>query len=97
MTFRIINAIDTKRPGAFLLENFMGLVTHRPETLRIILGRLRAVGGGVYDVGYRVLDTADHGLPQRRERVFIVGLRKRTNPGLCAGPGQHTGSSTTRL
>ena len=80
--FRIIKAIDTKRPRAFLLENVKGLVTHHPETLRIILGRLRAVGGGIYDVGYRVLDTADHGLPQHRERVFIVGLRKRKNPDL---------------
>ena len=79
--FRIINAIDTKRPRAFLLENVKGLVTHHPETLRIILGRLRAVGGGTYDVGYRALDTADHGLPQHRERVFIVGLRIRKNSG----------------
>ena len=39
--FRIIKPIDTKRPRAFLLENVKGLVTHHPETLRIILGRLR--------------------------------------------------------
>ena len=65
-------------------------MTHHPETLRIILGRLRAVGGGRYDVGYRELDTADHGLPQHHERVFIVGLRKERPPTLFsqfAGPG----------
>ena len=43
----------------------------------MILGRLRAIGGGIYDVGHRVLDTAKHGLPQHRERVFIVGVRRR--------------------
>ena len=31
----------------------------------------------MYDVGHSVLDTAKHGLPQHRERVFIVGIRRR--------------------
>ena len=75
--FRIIKAIAHKRPRAFLLENVKGLVTCHPETLRMILERLRAIGGGAYEVGHRVLDTAEHGLPQHRERVFIIGLRKR--------------------
>ena len=75
--FRIIKAIAHKRPRAFLLENVKGLVTCHPETLRMILERLRAIGGGMYEVGHRVLDTAKHGLPQHRERVFIIGFRKR--------------------
>ena len=33
----------------------------------MILERLRAIGGGIYVVGHRVLDTAEHGLPQHRE------------------------------
>ena len=45
----------------------------------MILGRLRAIGGGIYDVGHRVLDTAKHGLPQHRERVFIIGIRRRNS------------------
>jgi DNA (cytosine-5)-methyltransferase 1 len=75
--FLIIKASAQKRPRAFLLENVKGLVTCHPEALRMILQRLRAIGGGLYEVGHRVLDTAQHGLPQHRERVFIVGLRKR--------------------
>ena len=43
----------------------------------MISGRLRAIGGGIYNVGHRVLDTAKHGLPQHRERVLIVGIRRR--------------------
>ena len=74
-----MKAIATKKPRAFLLENVKGLLSCHPEALRMILGRLRAIGGGIYDVGHRVLDTAKHGLPQHRERVFIVGIRKRNS------------------
>jgi DNA (cytosine-5)-methyltransferase 1 len=72
-----MKAIATKKPQALLLVNVKGLLSCHPETLRMILGRLRAIGGGIYDVGHRVLDTAKHGLPQHRERVFIVGIRRR--------------------
>jgi len=75
--FRIIKAIACKRPRAFVLENVKGLVTCHRETLQMILERLRAIGGGMYEVGHRVLDTAQHGLPQHRKRVFIIGFRKR--------------------
>ena len=43
----------------------------------MIVGRLCSIGGGIYGVGHRVLDTAKHGLPQHHERVFIVGIRRR--------------------
>ncbi|MFM7978379.1 MAG: DNA cytosine methyltransferase, partial [Candidatus Fonsibacter sp.] len=61
-----------------MLEYVKGLVSRRPEALRKILARLRNIGGGIYDVGHPVLDTAKHGFPQHRERVFIVGIRRRT-------------------
>jgi DNA (cytosine-5)-methyltransferase 1 len=75
--FRIIHAIAFKKPRASLLENVKGLVTCHPKAFQRILARLRAIDGGLYQVGHRVLDTARHGLPQHRERVFIVGIRKR--------------------
>ncbi len=71
-----IKAIATKKPRAFLLENVKGLVTCHPEALRMVVVRLRTIGGSVYDVGYHVLETAKHGLPQHRERVFIFSIRK---------------------
>ena len=76
---RVMKAIatKTKKPPAFLLENVKGLSSCHPEALRMNLGRLRAIGGGIYDVGRRVLDTAKHGLPQHRERVFVIGIRGR--------------------
>ena len=45
----------------------------------MILERLRAIGGGICVVGQSVLDTAEHGLPQHRERVFIIGIRRRNS------------------
>ena len=44
LLFRIMKAIATKKPRAFLLENVKGLFSCHPETLRMILGRLRAMG-----------------------------------------------------
>jgi len=70
----IIAALALKVPRAFLLENVKGLVTQHSQTLETILGQLRSIAGGAYLVRHRVIDTADHGLPQHRERVYIVGL-----------------------
>ena len=72
-----MKAIATKKPRAFQLEHVKGLLPCHLEALRMILGRLRAIGGGINDVGHRLLDTAKHGLPQHRERVFIIGIRRR--------------------
>ena len=79
-----MKAIATKKPRAFLFENVKGPVSCHPEALRMILGRLRAIGGGMYDVGHRALDIAKHGLPQHCERVFIVGIRRRKRKDIAA-------------
>lgn len=73
--FDIARIIDAKRPRAFLLENVKGLKNHRGgETLRVILKILRE------DLGYfvpdpEVVNAKYFGVPQNRERVFIVGFR----------------------
>jgi DNA (cytosine-5)-methyltransferase 1 len=70
----IIAALATKLPRVFLLENVKGLVTQHRRTFDHILHQLRTIAGSAYLVGYKILDTADHGLPQHRERVYIVGF-----------------------
>ena len=79
LIFRITKAFATKKPRAVLLVNVKGLLSCHPEALRIICGRRRAIGRSIYDVGHRVPDTAKHGLPQHRERVFIIGIRGRNS------------------
>jgi DNA (cytosine-5)-methyltransferase 1 len=70
--FEIERILQDKQPRAFLLENVKQLVSHdRGRTLQVILKHLEGLG---YRVTWKVLNALDFGLPQKRERVFIVGF-----------------------
>lgn len=69
--FDILRILDAKRPRAFILENVKQLVGHnKGETFKRILTTLAGLG---YSVNFKVLNALNFGLPQKRERVFIVG------------------------
>jgi len=69
----IVRILDDKKPRAFLLENVKGLTTHdKGKTLKIILETLREN----YFVFYKILDSAQFGVPQHRQRIYLVGFRK---------------------
>jgi DNA (cytosine-5)-methyltransferase 1 len=71
--FYIANIIKEKKPKAFVLENVKQLVGHnKGQTLKVIIKTLQNLG---YHVQYTVLNALDYGLPQKRERVLIVGHR----------------------
>lgn len=76
--FEIERIIKEKRPKAFLLENVKQLKGHdHGRTFRVILEHLDALD---YQVSYAVLRAADYGVPQNRERIYIVGFdRNRYN------------------
>lgn len=72
--FDIVRIIDAKRPKAFVLENVKRLVSHKGgHTFKRIIQALRQIG---YTVDFRVLNALDYGLPQKRERVIIVGFHQ---------------------
>jgi DNA (cytosine-5)-methyltransferase 1 len=72
--FEIARILAEKKPKAFVLENVKLLVGHdKGRTIAVIFRILRELG---YAVDYRVFNALDFGLPQKRERVFIVGLRE---------------------
>lgn len=72
--FNIEQILEAKRPACFLLENVKQLVSHdKGRTLGVILEKLARLG---YTVYYRALNSLDYGLPQKRERVYIVGFRE---------------------
>ena len=72
--FDIARILKHKRPRAFVLENVKQLVGHdKGNTLKVILKSLRELG---YHVQYSVLNSLDYGLPQKRERIVIVGHRE---------------------
>ncbi|MGK7885066.1 MAG: DNA cytosine methyltransferase [Crocosphaera sp.] len=71
--FNIEEILRTKRPYAFLLENVKHLKSHdKGRTLKTIIGHLENLG---YYVHHTVLNSLDFGIPQKRERTFIVGFK----------------------
>ena len=74
--FDVARIIAIKRPAAFLLENVKNLLSHdKGNTFSVVLETLRNELG--YDVHYKVID-GQHFTPQHRERIIIVGFRKKT-------------------
>jgi DNA (cytosine-5)-methyltransferase 1 len=66
--------IQQCEPKVFLVENVKGLLTHRDgETLKSVLELFS--NNGAYQVQYKLLNAKDYSVPQKRERVFIVGIR----------------------
>jgi len=77
--FSIANIIREKQPAVVLLENVKGLRNHdKGNTLKRILEILENPGPGVkYFVPQpRILNARDFGLPQNRERIFIIAIRE---------------------
>lgn len=73
--FDIARILKEKNPQAFVLENVKNLIGHnKGATLATILDILRNELG--YCVDYHLLNALDFGLPQKRERVVIVGAKK---------------------
>lgn len=72
--FEIERILKEKKPKAFLLENVKQLRSHnKGRTLAVILEHLDALN---YYVKFEVLRAGDFGVPQNRERIYIVGLDK---------------------
>lgn len=74
--FEICRIAQAKKPRYLFLENVKGLLNHdEGRTYKIILESLLQLG---YDVEWQVLNSKNFGVPQNRERVFIIGhLRTR--------------------
>jgi len=74
----VARILKEKQPKAFFLENVKGLISHKSgATIATILETLRN------DLGYyvpdpKVLNAKDYGVPQNRERIFIVGFHPST-------------------
>ena len=70
MFFEICRIIGAKRPKYIVLENVKGLLNHeKGRTFSTIIVSLLELG---YDVEWVLLNSKFHGVPQNRERIFIV-------------------------
>lgn len=106
--FDIARILQDKRPRYFLLENVKGLLSHKSgQTFKTILGVFANLG---YDCQWYVFNSKDFGVPQNRERIYIIGhirgqrrpkiLPKRANDQMAFGkkPGlQNTRQIATAL
>jgi DNA (cytosine-5)-methyltransferase 1 len=71
MFFEVARILEVKRPKLVFLENVKGLLNHnKGETFKVILQTLEELG---YAVQWMVLNSKFFGVPQNRERVFIIG------------------------
>jgi len=69
--------LKDKQPKAFIAENVKGLmVLKKGEIFRSVLKEFEQQG---YRLSFHLLNSANYGIPQRRQRVFIVGIRKDIN------------------
>ena len=69
--FEIARILKVKRPKTILLENVKGLLNHnKGKTFSVIIQTLEQLG---YSIEWMVLNSKDYGVPQNRERVFIIG------------------------
>jgi DNA (cytosine-5)-methyltransferase 1 len=70
----VFRVIEANQPKGFILENVKGLTEPRNRpSLEYILDNLKKSG---YVVKFQVLNSYDFGIPQDRDRVFIIGVRK---------------------
>lgn len=73
MFFEVARILQHHQPKAILLENVKQLVSHDGgNTFKVILDTLAELG---YSVKWKILNALDFGLPQKRERVIIVGFK----------------------
>ena len=71
--FEVVRIAKEKQPKAILLENVKGLLSHgKGDTLSVMLHALNEIG---YLVDFSVLNSKFFGVPQNRERIFIVAVR----------------------
>ena len=94
--FDIARILRAKRPRLLLLENVKGLLSHdNGKTFSTIISTLDEIG---YDLQWQVLNAKHFGVPQNRERVFIVGhLRGTSRPQVFPIAGDNTETTVEGL
>lgn len=82
--FEALRIIEETKPKIAIAENIKNLVSKKFNAqFQVVLSSLESAG---YNNYYRVLNAKDFGIPQNRERVFIVSIRKDIDTGLFKFP-----------
>ncbi len=74
MWWHFIRILEAKKPTFFVAENVKGLLTHdKGESFRILCEAFCAAG---YVIDFELLNSKNFGVPQNRERVYLIGIRE---------------------
>ena len=75
LMMKFIEILNLVKPKVFMIENVKGLLTHDGgNTIKTIIDTMNQ--SGEYNIQYMCLDASKFGVPQKRERVFIIGTKK---------------------
>jgi DNA (cytosine-5)-methyltransferase 1 len=77
LIFEFIRIINESQPKMFIFENVKGLVTHdKGKTFEYVLEKFKELN---YELKYDILKATDYNIPQSRQRLFLIGIRKNTS------------------
>src|SRR5690554_4174845 len=83
-----LRVLKDKKPKFFVAENVKGILSlGKGQVFKIIISDFSKAG---YNVEYKVLNSADYGVPQKRERVIIIGTRQDINFNVSHPKPTHT-------
>ena len=77
LIFEFIRVIKECNPKMFIFENVKGLTTHDSgKTFDYVLSKFKELN---YNISYNILKAADYGIPQSRQRLFLIGINKHNS------------------
>lgn len=77
LIFEFIRVIKECNPKMFIFENVKGLTTHDSgKTFDYVLSKFKELN---YNISYNILKAADYGIPQSRQRLFLIGINKNNS------------------
>jgi len=83
--FGCLRYLKAKTPAVFVLENVKGLTTaNGGKYFEAVLSKLEELR--MYNIYWKVLKTNEHGIPQKRPRVYICGIQKSRDKGTFEFP-----------
>ena len=75
LMMKFVEILNLVKPKIFMIENVKGLLTHdNGKTIEKIIDTLNK--NNLYNISYKCLDASKYDVPQKRERIFIVGVLK---------------------
>lgn len=75
--YEFVKVIDWYNPKSFVMENVKGLLSMKSgDVIKQIVNEFENAGEFGYEVKYQVLKASDYGVPQSRQRVIVIGIRK---------------------